>query len=155
MIRDNEPWLDRTLRKTFDVVPMLTIPVAIYALLAGFTGQTRGPDLFTEELEQGRWFITLPSGAPWAVSGGDVLAVSALMFLFFELTRGVGASRLAIVHHTLAVLLTLASIGAFLFVETFATTTFLLIALMCTLDMLGGIIMNIANADPGGPDDED
>jgi hypothetical protein len=154
MIRHDEPWLDRTLRKTFDVVPMLTIPVAIYALLAGMTSQTRGADLFTAELEAGRWFLTLPSGAPWAVSGGDVLAVCGLLFLFFELTRGVGASRLAIVHHTLAVLLTLGSIAAFLFVETFATTTFLMLTLMCVLDMLGGIIMNIADAEPGPGDDD-
>lgn len=137
------------MRRVFEMVPLLAVPILLYAILAGLSGGTRGPDIFTQELEQGRWFMTLPSGAPWAVSGGDLLAILGLFILFFELTRGVGASRFAIVHHTLAVLLSLASLGAFLVIESFATTTFLLLAIMCTLDMIGGIIMNIANADPG------
>jgi hypothetical protein len=153
MARDDDPGLDRTLRTLFDVLPILSIPILLYALLAGLAGSTRGADVFVQELEAGRWFVSLPSGAPWAISGGDLLTILGLVFLFFELVRGVGLSRYAIIHHTLAVLMTLGCIGAFLAVDAFATSTFLLLTIMCALDMLGGILMNIANAGPG-PDED-
>ncbi|WP_108983486.1 hypothetical protein [Candidatus Phycosocius bacilliformis] len=138
------------LRRIFEMVPILTVPVVIYAFFAAITAATRGPDIFTQAMERGAFVLTMPSGAPWAVSGGDLLLMLGLFILFFELTRGVGVSRYAIIHHTLAVLLALCCAGAFLVFEAFATSTFFLLTLMCWLDMIGGVIFNIANAPSGG-----
>ena len=107
------------LRRIFEMVPILTIPVLIYALFGGVTASTRGPDVFTQSIEKGVFVLTMPSGAPWALSGGDLLLMMGLIILFFELTRGVGVSRFAIIHHTLAVLLALSCAGAFLLFEAF------------------------------------
>jgi hypothetical protein len=134
-------------RRAYEMIPLMALPVGLYALFALVSGGARGVDVFVEEIARGQLFyVTLPSGAPWAASGGDVLVALGLVILFFELTRGVGASRYAIVHHTLAVLLSLACLGAFLVLDRFGTSPFLLLTLMCWLDMIGGVVFNIAAA---------
>ena len=75
------------------------------------------------------WFFI---GYSWAVC------------IFYETIRGVAASRYAIIHHTLSVLLALSCLGAFLVFDNFATSTFFILSLMCILDMVAGVIANIA-----------
>ena len=137
-------------RRFFEMVPLLAIPVLLYGLFALVLSSGQGPDMFAQGIEKGLTFVTLPSGAPWAISGGDLLVLMALVILFFELTRGVGVSRFAIVHHTLAVLLALGCAGAFLVLDAFSTSSFFFLTVMCWLDMIGGVIFNIASAGGGG-----
>jgi hypothetical protein len=137
-------------RRLFEMVPLLALPVLLYGLFALALSVGEGPETFAQGIEKGITFITLPSGAPWAISGGDFLVLMALIILFFELTRGVGASRFAIVHHTLAVLLALGCAGAFLVLDAFSTSSFFFLMVMCWLDMIGGVIFNIASASSGG-----
>jgi hypothetical protein len=137
-------------RRFFEMVPLLAIPVCLYGLFALVLWGGQGLDTFAQGIEKGLTFITLPSGAPWAISGGDLLVLMSLVILFFELTRGVGVSRFAIVHHTLAVLLALACAGAFLILDPFSTSSFFFLTVMCWLDMIGGVIFNIANAGGAG-----
>jgi hypothetical protein len=138
------------LRRFFEMVPLLAIPVLLYGLFALLFSGGQGPETFAQGIEKALIFLTLPSGSPWAVSGGDLLVLMGLIILFFELTRGVGVSRFAIVHHTLAVLLALACAGAFVAVDAFSTSSFFFLTIMCWLDMLGGVIFNIASAVQGG-----
>jgi hypothetical protein len=126
------------LRRFFEMVPILAVPIFLYALFA--LALSGGP----------LTFITLPSGSPWSISGGDLLVLMGLIILFFELTRGVGVSPFAIVHHTLAVLLALSCLGAFIALDAFSTSSFFLLTVMCWLDMIGGVIFNIASASSGG-----
>ena len=137
-------------RRFFEMVPLLAIPVLLYGLFALVLSGGQGPDTFAQGIEKGLIFITLPSGAPWAISGGDLLVLMGLIILFFELTRGVGVSRFAIVHHTLAVLLALGCAGAFLVLDAFSTSSFFFLMVMCWLDMVGGVIFNIASSGGGG-----
>ena len=138
------------LRRLFEMVPLLAIPVLLYGLFALLLSGGQGVDTFALGIEKGLTFVTLPSGAPWAISGGDLLVLMALIILFFELTRGVGVSRFAIVHHTLAVLLALGCAGAFLVFDAFSTSSFFFLMVMCWLDMIGGVIFNIASSGGGG-----
>jgi hypothetical protein len=137
------------LRRLFEMVPLLTLPVFLYGLFAFLMSGVEGPSTFAQGIAKSLAFITLPSGAPWAVSGGDLLVLMGLIILFFELTRGVGVSRFAIVHHTLAVLLALGSAGAFLAFDAFSTSSFFFLVVMCWLDMIGGVIFNIASSSSG------
>ncbi|NJR20242.1 MAG: hypothetical protein HC777_01280 [Hyphomonadaceae bacterium] len=138
------------LRRFFEMVPILAVPIALYALFALMLSGGDGVETFAQGIEKPLTFITLPSGAPWAVSGGDLLVLMGLVILFFELTRGVGVSPYAIVHHTLAVLLALGCLGAFIAIDAFSTSSFFLLTVMCWLDMVGGVIFNIASATAGG-----
>lgn len=124
----------------------MTIPIGLYAILALVSAGSRGVDIFTSELERSSMIIQMPSGAPWGLSGGTLLVALGLVIFFFELIRGVASSRFAIIHHTLAVLLALSSIGAFMILDSFSTSTFFLLTIMCVLDMIGGVIANIAEA---------
>jgi hypothetical protein len=138
------------LRRFFEMVPLLSIPVLLYGLFALLLSGGQGPESFAQGIEKSLTYITLPSGSPWAISGGDLLVLMGLIILFFELTRGVGVSRFAIVHHTLAVLLALGCAGAFIALDAFSTSSFFFLMVMCWLDMIGGVIFNIASAVQGG-----
>jgi hypothetical protein len=138
------------LRRFFEMVPLLAIPVLLYALFAAALSVGQGAETFAQGIEKSITYLTLPSGSPWAISGGDLLLLMALIILFFELTRGVGVSKFAIVHHTLAVLLALGCAGAFLILDAFSTSSFFFLTVMCWLDMIGGVIFNIASASSGG-----
>jgi|GEM_PF-1341276 hypothetical protein len=138
------------MKRYFDTIPLMAIPICLYSILAAIAAGSRGVDVFTRELETASFTITMPSGAPWGISGGTLLVALGLVILFFELIRGVASSRFAIIHHTWAVLIALASLGAFMILDSFATSTFFLLSLMCILDMIGGIIVNIAEASTRG-----
>lgn len=134
------------MRRFFDLFPLLFIPVVIYAIfaIAGDTGNS--VNTFSADLEKATMVITMPSHAPWGISGGDLLVTLGLLIFFYETIRGVAMSPFAIIHHTLSVLLALSSIGAFLLFEQFATSTFFFLTIMCVLDMIAGVIANIAQS---------
>ena len=138
------------MKRYFDIIPLMTIPVLLYSVIAAVLAGSKGVDIFVRDLEQPAFYIPLPSDASWGVSGGTLLVALGLVILFFELIRGVANSELAIIHHTMAVLIALATLGSFLIFPAFGTSTFFLISIMCILDMIGGIIVNIAEASSRG-----
>jgi hypothetical protein len=143
-------------RRIFDIVPLLAIPVVLYIVLAAVGAGSRGADVFTRELESGSIRIGLPSGADWWISGGDLFIMLGIGLLFAELARGIGVSRYAILHHTAAVVLFLACLGLFLVGEPFSTTSFFLLTVMCLLDIVGGVMMQMgASAAIAGERGED
>lgn len=141
------------MRRIFNVFPLMTIPIGLYAIIAILAGSSRGVDIFATELEKASFYLGLPSGASWGISGGTLMILLGLIILFYELIRGVANSRYAIVHHTLSVLLALGAMGAFLLFDSFGTSTFFILVIMCLLDMVGGVIVNIAEAGFGGRED--
>ncbi len=135
------------MRRFFEIFPLMSIPIGLYAIIAIVAGGSEGVDVFATKLERASFYMPLPSGAAWGVSAGTLLVGLGLIIFFIELSRGVGSSRYAIIHHTVAVLLSLASFGAFFVVESFGTSTFFLLVIMCVLDMVGGVIVNIAQSE--------
>lgn len=132
------------------MLPLMTIPIGLYAIIAILAGSSHGVDVFATQLEKPSFYVSLPSGASWGFSGGTLMVLLGLVILFYELIRGVANSRFAIIHHTLSVLLALGAMGAFLLFESFGTSTFFILVIMCLLDMIGGVIVNIAEAGFGG-----
>jgi hypothetical protein len=139
------------MRNALSIIPLLSLPVGLYVVLA-MLGAAGGADVFVDGITNNRVAIPLPSGTPWAVSGGDLLVGFGLLLLFAELIRGVGASRLGIIHHTLSVLLALGCVGLFFAADAFGTSAFFLLTVMCCLDAVSGIIVNVAAAGPPGDD---
>ncbi len=138
---------NREMRRFFEIFPLMSIPIGLYAIIAILAGGTQGVDIFATKLERASFYMPLPSGAAWGVSAGTLLVALGLIIFFIELSRGVGNSKYAIIHHTIAVLLSLGCLGGFLAIESFGTSTFFLLLIMCLLDMIGGVIVNIAQAD--------
>lgn len=129
----------------FAAFPLLAIPVVVYNLLiltmGGFGSQDvqmqmTGP-LFT---------ITMTSGSPWSVSLSDLLLAGSLVVLFIELLKSTTSRRIAIINHSLSMLLFIICLVEFLLAPAFATSTFFLMTVMVLLDVLAGFIVTIVAA---------
>jgi hypothetical protein len=130
----------------FAAFPLLALPVLIYTLIAltldgGFAAQAAqirmADTLFT---------IHMPTRSDWPVSLGDLLLAASLVVLFVELLKSTTSRRIAIVNHSLSMVLFIVCLIAFLLAPAFATSTFFLITVMVLLDVLAGFIVTIVSA---------
>jgi hypothetical protein len=125
--------------------PLLALPVAAYNLVLLLTSGLRSPTAVAEL--SGRAFVVrMSSGALWEISVGDLLLASALVVLFVELLKSTSTRGVAIVNHSLSMLLFVVCLVEFLLLPGFATSAFCLIGLMVLLDVLAGFIVTIIAA---------
>jgi hypothetical protein len=100
--------------------------------------------------------IAMTSGSPWPISLGDLLLAFALVVLFIELLKSTTSRRIAIINHSLSMILFIVCLVEFLLAPAFATSVFFLLTLMVLLDVLAGFIVTIIAArrdidlSPGG-----
>lgn len=123
----------------FAALPLLVLPVIAYTLIAVIVGAQDGMTikLFT---------IHMPTGADWSVALGDLLLAASLVVLFIELLKSTASRRIAIINHSLSVILFIVCLIEFLLAPGFATSTFFLITLMVLLDVLAGFLVTIVSA---------
>jgi len=130
----------------FAAFPLLALPVLVYNLIAltlqgGFASQAAtgrfGEPLFT---------VAMTSGAPWPVSLADLLLAGALVVLFIELLKSTTSRRIAIINHSLSMILFIVCLVEFLLAPAFATSVFFLLTVMVLLDVLAGFIVTIVAA---------
>lgn len=128
-------------------LPLLVIPVAIYAIviLTGVVG-TGGVAAAEQALRDPIFTIPMVSGSGWNIGSGDLILFLALILLFFELLKSTSSQKVAIVNHALSMILFVACLVAFLLIKGFATSTFFLILTMVMLDVLAGFIVTIISA---------
>lgn len=124
-------------------LPLLALPVLLYNVLAltlaaGFAGAGA-----TDRLSARLFTIPMASHAAWAVSLGDLLLGGSLVVLFVELLKSTTSRQVAIVNHSLTMVLFIGCLVEFLLFPAFATSTFFLLALMVLLDVLAGFIVTI------------
>jgi hypothetical protein len=113
--------------------PLLLVPFAIYNIVAFLMpGVSWTGTLAT---------VHMKSGADWALSGGDLLTVLALLLLFVEIAKVVRLGRRSIVDHGLALLLFLGMLAEFVLVAQAASAVFFLLVVMSFFDVLGGFTM--------------
>ncbi|ADG09047.1 hypothetical protein B7G68_02750 [Caulobacter segnis] len=130
----------------FAAVPLLALPVLVYNLIVLLLpGGFKAADA-TLRLAEPLFTIRMTSGAGWAVSLSDLLLAGALVVLFVELLKSTNSKRLAIVNHSLSMVLFIVCLVEFLLLPAFATSTFFLLALMVLLDVLAGFIVTIVAA---------
>ena len=105
----------------FAAFPLLALPVLVYNLIVltfagGFAAnaaQSRlGEQLFT---------IHMTSKADWVVSLGDLLLTASLVVLFVELLKSTTSRKIAIINHSLSMLLFIICLVEFLLAPAFAT----------------------------------
>ncbi|WP_299007530.1 hypothetical protein [uncultured Caulobacter sp.] len=130
----------------FAAVPLLALPVLVYNLIVltlpnGFKAADA-----SLRLAEPLFTIRMTSGAGWAVSLADLLLAASLVVLFVELLKSTNSKRLAIVNHSLSMVLFIVCLVEFLLLPAFATSTFFLLALMVLLDVLAGFIVTIVAA---------
>lgn len=130
----------------FAAFPLLGLVVLIYNIVAAtLTGGLHAGDA-SIQLSQQLFVIHMTSGALWPVSLSDLLLAAALVVLFIELLKSTTSRRVAIINHSLSMVLFIVCLVEFLLFEAFATSTFFLITLMMLLDVLAGFIVTIVSA---------
>ncbi|WP_374574129.1 hypothetical protein [Phenylobacterium sp.] len=127
----------------FAAIPLLALPVIIYnvaalTLVGGFSATDA-----TAAMDGKLFSISMTSGSAWPVGLGDLLIAVSLVVLFIELLKSTTSRRVAIINHSLSMVLFIACLVEFLLFPAFATSTFFLITLMVLLDVLAGFIVTI------------
>lgn len=130
----------------FAAFPLLALPVLLYNLIAltlagGFrSGEASG------RMVEPLFRLNMTSRAEWLVSLGDLILAVALVVLFIELLKSTTSRRVAIINHSLSMILFIVCLVEFLLAPAFATSTFFLLTLMVLLDVLAGFIVTIVAA---------
>ena len=130
----------------FAAFPLLALPVLLYNLiLLTFSG---GPNTLDapSQLAKPVFSIPMSSGGVWPVSLGDLFLGAALVVLFIELLKSTNSRNIAIVNHSLSLILFVGCLVEFLMLKGFATSVFFLITLMVLLDVLAGFIVTIVSS---------
>ena len=123
--------------------PLLVLPVAFYNILmltisGGFTGAGAGARLSAPLVN-----LHMVSRTAWPISLGDLLLTGSLLILFAELLKSTSSRRIAILNHSLSMLLFILCLVEFLLFPAFATSTFFLISLMVLLDVAAGFLVTL------------
>ena len=127
----------------FAAFPLLALPVLAYNLLAlTVAGGFRG-DSAAAKMSAQLFTIRTASHTDWPVSIGDLLLAGALVVLFIELLKSTTSRQVAIINHSLSMILFIACLVEFLLFPAFATSAFFLLTLMVLLDVLAGFIVTI------------
>ena len=130
----------------FAAFPLLAIPVVLYNLIVlGLAGGLRS-DQAAARLNAPAFSIHMTSNGVWAVSLGDVLLAVSLVVLFIELLKSTTSRKVAIINHSLSMILFIVCLVEFLLFQGFATSVFFLLTLMVLLDVLAGFIVTIVAA---------
>ena len=86
------------------------------------------------------------SGAPWALTWGEILIVVSIFILFIEMLKSTRLTNRTIIDHTLSTVLFIAMLIEFLLVQKAATGTFFLLLVISFVDVVGGFTISIRAA---------
>ena len=136
-------------RRGFSLItafPILVIPFLVYNILALFSlGGSDGAAY--NAVMQVLFTLPMPSaGTHWSVNVGDVILFGALICLFFELLKSTKSDKVAIVNHSLSMVLFIVCLVEFLLFKPFATSAFFLLTFMTLMDVLAGFIVTAVSA---------
>ena len=125
----------------FAALPLLALPVIFYNVLAltyGFHASDAGVRMANQVFN-----LPMASHARWSVGLGDSIIFLSLVILFIELLKSTTSRRIAIINHSLSMILFIICLVEFLLFPAFATSTFFLLTSMVLLDVLAGFIVTI------------
>jgi hypothetical protein len=114
------------------LIPFLLVNILMFTLTGGLSTQ-----IFT---------ATLPSGASFILSAGDLAVFIALVFLYFEILKSTRTGASSILDHVLSLTLFVVALLQFLLAKFAGNTPFLLITMMMFIDVIAGFTVSISVA---------
>ncbi len=126
--------------------PLLALPVLLYNLLMLTISGGFGGTGAAQRLASPLFTLRMASHSAWPVTLGDVLVAGSLLILFAEMLKSAGTRRIAILNHSLSMILFVICLVEFLVLPDFATSTFFLVSLMVLLDVLAGFVVTVIAA---------
>ena len=136
----------------FAAFPLLALPVVIYNLIVaafvtgGFHPRAANSAEALERMTRPLFQVPTATGGSWPGGIGDLLVFASLILLFVELLKSTTSRRVAIINHSLSMLLFILCLVEFLLFPAFATPPFFLVTTMVLLDVLAGFIVTIVAA---------
>jgi hypothetical protein len=127
----------------FAALPLLALPALAYNIYALTLPGAFFAKTANARLVEPLFSFTTSAGVVWPVTFSDLLLTTALVVLFIELLKSTTSRRIAIINHSLSMLLFVALLVELLLAPAFASSTFFLITLMVLLDVLAGFIVTI------------
>lgn len=130
----------------FGAFPLLALPVLIYNVMAlTAAGGVHDPGVQAQAAAV-LFHVPMTSNTRWPVSFADLLVFVSLVILFIELLKSTTSRQIAIVNHSLSMVLFIGCLVEFLLFPAFATSGFFILTVMVLLDVLAGFIVTIASA---------
>ena len=127
----------------FLAFPLLAVPVLFYNLaLMTMSGGLQSADA-SAQLACPLFIFHTASGGLWTVTLGDLFLAGSLVVLFLELLKATDSRNVAVLNHSLSMILFVVCLVEFLLLRGFATSVFFLISLMVLLDVLAGFIVTV------------
>lgn len=117
--------------------PFLAFAVIAYNIFA-FSGSLN--------LEADLFVYDMMSGATFALTSADVLIIASLALLFLEVIKAASIGTATILDHILSTGVFVAALIEFLLVKQAGTAVFLIIVIMCLIDVVAGYSVSIRSA---------
>jgi hypothetical protein len=118
--------------------PLLIVPFAIYNMIVFLLpGVSLTATLFS---------VRMLSGVDMNFSISDLLLVFAILLLFIEVMKSTRTGTRSIVDHMLSLLLFIVMMGEFIISPLAATSTFLILTVVCLVDVIAGFSITIRAA---------
>ena len=127
-------------------IPLTVLPLIAYNLVGyGLSGA----DPWAGEILA----LTLPSGARWSMTRGDLLIAFAIGMLFVQVRRSVVARRGAVMRSVASTIVLCAYVVEFVTASVAADSTFFILTALALFDVVVGASIRAAGRDP--PPDRD
>lgn len=117
--------------------PLLALPVIAYNLIVFFAPLPWSSELFS---------LGMVSGARWTFAFGDLIVVSALVLLFFEILKATRTGTISILDHVLSTILFIICLIEFILVAEAATSVYFLLTAITLIDVVAGYSVTITAA---------
>ena len=123
-------------------MPLLVVPLVLYNLI-GFIFFGGNPAGWSNQILA----IFMASGAPWALSLGDLMVVTGLVFLFFEILKSTRIGQTSIFEHILSTGVFILFLIEFILVGAAASSTFFILMVMSLIDVIAGFSVSMSAAE--------
>ncbi len=125
-------------------IPLTIAPLVVYNLMVfGFLGDPSGQgDIWFQEI----FTIEMVSGARWTLVLGDLMIITGMVLLFFEILKATRTGPGSIVDHLLSTLVFTLYLIEFLVVREAAHSVFFTLMIIALIDVVGGFSIAIRGA---------
>lgn len=123
----------------FGFIPFFGIMLVIYNVMmfGGFNFGVDATPVFN---------VHLMSTATWSPTGGDILLMLGVIFLYIEVLKATRSSVASVVDHAISVFVFIIFLIEFIVIEGAGTSTFIILTLMSLLDVIAGFTISISSA---------
>ncbi|MBS0242141.1 MAG: hypothetical protein JSS20_08175 [Proteobacteria bacterium] len=127
---------------SLQVIPLIIISFIVYNVVVMFGGDVPAADILAHKV----FSITMPSGAAWLFTLGDLIILLTMMMLFAELIKSTYTGSLQMVDHGLSMLVFIACLIEFILVKKATSSVFFIILIAALIDVVAGGLIGIRAA---------